>query len=69
MATSQTSTRWPSVGLGLVAGAALAVPAAALMDWPLALAVAAGAALGVVAGAVAAASGSSGSSGSSDSRS
>lgn len=61
MTTSQTRSRWPGAGLGLVAGAAVAVLVAALMDWPLALALAVGAALGLVAGAVVAAQRSAGS--------
>jgi hypothetical protein len=51
---SQQRSRWPQAGLGLVAGAAVAVPVASLLDWPVAIAIAVGAALGLVCGAAAA---------------
>ena len=54
MTTPRKDSPWPKAGLGLVGGAAVAVPAAALLDWPMALAIAVGAALGLVGGAIAA---------------
>ena len=55
MTTSHDRGAWPVPGLGLVAGAALALLVSVLVDWPLALAVPVGAALGLVVGAAVAA--------------
>lgn len=55
MTAPRKTDRWPVPGLGLVVGAALALLLAVLLDWPLALATAVGAGLGLVGGAVVAA--------------